>query len=90
MYWLRLTLRNTLRHPLRTVLTLVGLLVAILSFGLLQTVVDAWYTGANAAAPDRLVTRIEYDPTLARELLLCNTHAVLGYHPVVFDSNDGF
>ena len=38
-------------------LTVLGLLVAILSFGLLQTVVDAWYTGANSAAPDRLVTR---------------------------------
>ncbi|MBY0266902.1 MAG: FtsX-like permease family protein [Burkholderiales bacterium] len=57
MYWLKLTLRNALRHKLRTLLTLLGLLVAILSFGLLQTVVDAWYTGANAAAPDRLVTR---------------------------------
>ncbi len=57
MYWLKLTLRNALRHKLRTLLTLLGLLVAILSFGLLQTVVDAWYTGANSAAPDRLVTR---------------------------------
>jgi putative ABC transport system permease protein len=46
-----------LRHRLRTLLTVLGLLVAILSFGLLQTVVDAWYTGANSAAPDRLVTR---------------------------------
>jgi putative ABC transport system permease protein len=57
VFWLGLILRNALRHPLRTVLTLFGLLVAILSFGLLQTVVDAWYSGANAAAPDRLVTR---------------------------------
>lgn len=57
MYLLKLILRNTMRHKLRTLLTMVGLLVAILSFGLLQTVVDAWYTGANAAAPDRLVTR---------------------------------
>jgi len=57
VYWLKLTLRNALRHKLRTLLTLLGLLVAILSFGLLQTVVDAWYTGANSAAPDRLVTR---------------------------------
>ena len=36
MFWLGLILRNALRHPLRTVLTLFGLLVAILSFGLLQ------------------------------------------------------
>jgi putative ABC transport system permease protein len=57
MYLLNLILRNALRHRLRTLLTVLGLLVAILSFGLLQTVVDAWYTGANSAAPDRLVTR---------------------------------
>ena len=57
MHLLRLILCNTLRHKLRTLLTVLGLLVAILSFGLLQTVVDAWYSGANNAAPDRLVTR---------------------------------
>jgi putative ABC transport system permease protein len=57
MYGLKLALRNALRHKLRTLLTLTGLLVAILSFGLLQTVVDAWYAGAASAAPDRLVTR---------------------------------
>jgi putative ABC transport system permease protein len=57
MYLLKLILRNALRHRLRTLLTVLGLLVAILSFGLLQTVVDAWYAGANSAAPDRLVTR---------------------------------
>jgi putative ABC transport system permease protein len=34
-----------------------GLIVAVLAFGLLQTVVDAWYAGANSAAPNRLVTR---------------------------------
>ena len=57
MHLLKLILRNALRHKLRTLLTVLGLLVAILSFGLLQTVVDAWYSGANNAAPDRLVTR---------------------------------
>ena len=57
MHPLKLILRNALRHKLRTLLTVLGLLVAILSFGLLQTVVDAWYSGANNAAPDRLVTR---------------------------------
>ncbi len=57
MHLLKLILRNTLRHKLRTLLTVLGLLVAILSFGLLQTVVDAWYSGAKAAAPDRLITR---------------------------------
>src|SRR2546430_3606237 len=34
-----------------------GIVVAILSFGLLQTVVGAWYAGANAASDARLVTR---------------------------------
>lgn len=57
MQFLKLILRNALRHRLRTALTLLGLVVAILSFGLLQTVVDAWYAGAAGAAPTRLVTR---------------------------------
>lgn len=57
MQLLKLILRNALRHRLRTALTLLGLVVAILSFGLLQTVVDAWYAGAAGAAPTRLVTR---------------------------------
>lgn len=57
MQFPKLVLRNALRHRLRTALTLLGLVVAILSFGLLQTVVDAWYAGAAGAAPTRLVTR---------------------------------
>jgi putative ABC transport system permease protein len=57
MHFLKLVLRNALRHKLRTGLTVLGLVVAILSFGLLQTVVEAWYSGAAAAAPTRLVTR---------------------------------
>lgn len=57
MQFLKLILRNALRHKLRTALTVLGLVVAILSFGLLQTVVDAWYAGAEGAAPTRLVTR---------------------------------
>jgi len=57
MQFLKLILRSSLRHKLRTGLTVAGLVVAILAFGLLQTVVDAWYAGAEGAAPDRLVTR---------------------------------
>ncbi len=57
MHFLKLILRNTLRHKLRTALTVVGLVVAFLSFGLLQSIVDAWYHGADAAAPNRLITR---------------------------------
>lgn len=57
MYLLILITKNTLRHPLRTALTLLGLVIAILSFGFLQTVVNAWYAGANAASSTTLVTR---------------------------------
>ncbi|HVK56340.1 MAG TPA: ABC transporter permease, partial [Burkholderiales bacterium] len=55
MYILNFILKNALRHKLRTGLTVLGLVVATLSFGLLQTVVDAWYAGANAASNTRLV-----------------------------------
>lgn len=57
MHLVKLIVRNALRHKLRTGLTMLGLVVAILSFGLLQTVVDAWYAGAEGAAPNRLITR---------------------------------
>ena len=53
----RLIVRNAMRHKLRTTLTLLGLVVAIFSFGLLQTVVDAWYAGAEGASNTTLVTR---------------------------------
>ena len=52
-----LVLRNALRHKLRTTLTVVGIVVAIMAFGLLRTIVDAWYAGANASSSARLVTR---------------------------------
>ncbi|MHB0771704.1 ABC transporter permease [Bradyrhizobium sp. 1.29L] len=55
--WLTLVVRNVLRHRLRTSLTLVGLIVAILAFGVLQTVVKTWYAGVDGAAPARLLTR---------------------------------
>nr|WP_315391747.1 FtsX-like permease family protein [uncultured Duganella sp.] len=57
MYTLRLIVKNTLRHKLRTSLTILGLVVAIFAFGLLQTVVDAWYAGAEGASNTTLVTR---------------------------------
>ncbi|GAB2863381.1 ABC transporter permease [Pseudoduganella ginsengisoli] len=57
MYVLRLISRNALRHKLRTALTVLGLVVATLSFGLLQTVVGAWYAGAEGASNTTLVTR---------------------------------
>jgi putative ABC transport system permease protein len=57
MYLLKLITRNALRHRLRTLLTVFGLLIAVLAYGLLHTVVDAWYAGAAAASNARLVTR---------------------------------
>ena len=54
---LKLIVRNALRHRLRTGLTVAGLLVAVLAYGLLQTVVDAWYAGAAASSRARLITR---------------------------------
>src|SRR5438045_813766 len=52
-----LVLRNAFRHKLRTALTILGIVVAITAFGLLRTIVDAWYAGANASSSARLVTR---------------------------------
>jgi putative ABC transport system permease protein len=49
--------RNAFRHKLRTALTVTGIVVAITAFGLLRTIVDAWYAGANASSSARLVTR---------------------------------
>ncbi len=57
MFFLRLVLKNALRHKLRTALTVAGIVVAISAFGLLRTVIDAWYAGANASSSARLVTR---------------------------------
>jgi putative ABC transport system permease protein len=57
MHALKLILRNALRHKIRTGLTVFGLFVAVLAYGLLQTVVDAWYAGADAASKTRLITR---------------------------------
>lgn len=57
MYLAKLILRNALRHRLRTALTVLGLTIAVLAYGLLHTVVDAWYAGASAASNARLVTR---------------------------------
>jgi putative ABC transport system permease protein len=38
-------------------LTILGITIAILAFGLLRTVVSAWYAGVNASSATRLITR---------------------------------
>ena len=57
MFLFKLLLKNAFRHKLRTMLTMVGLIVAISAFGLLRTIVDAWYAGADATSATRLITR---------------------------------
>lgn len=52
-----LVAKNAFRHSLRTSLTMVGIIVAITAFGLLRTVVDAWYATTNGSSSARLVTR---------------------------------
>jgi putative ABC transport system permease protein len=56
-YYFKLIFKNVFRAKLRTSLTITGLVIAVMAFGLLQTVVDAWYAGANASSSTRLVTR---------------------------------
>lgn len=57
MFLIKLLFRNAFRHKLRTMLTITGIAIAILSFGLLRTVVSAWYAGVDASSASRLVTR---------------------------------
>lgn len=57
MYILKLIFRNALRHKLRTFLTILGITIAILAFGILRTLVSAWYAGVEASSSTRLITR---------------------------------
>jgi len=57
MLILKILYRNAFRNKLRTGLTVLGITVAILAFGLLRTLVDAWYAGVEASSAVRLVTR---------------------------------
>ena len=54
---LKLIFKNALRHKLRTFLTIVGISIAVIAFGLLRTVVTAWYAGVEASAANRLIVR---------------------------------
>lgn len=57
MELLKLILKNVGRHRLRAVLTILGVAIAMLAFGILRTLVGAWYAGVEASSADRLVTR---------------------------------
>jgi len=54
---LNLLVRNGLANRGRAILTMLVIAVAVVSFGVLQTAVQSYYLGAEASAPDRLVTR---------------------------------
>ncbi|MFA4915374.1 MAG: ABC transporter permease [Syntrophales bacterium] len=57
MYSLKLIFKNALRHKLRTCLTVLGIVIALLAFGILRTVITTWYAMVEAASATRLVTR---------------------------------
>lgn len=53
----KLIIKNALRNKLRALLTIVGIAIAVMAFGLLQTVVTAWNAGVEASAANRLIVR---------------------------------
>ncbi len=57
MYIFKILFKNAFRHKLRTFLTILSITIAILAFGLLRTVISAWYAGVEASSANRLVTR---------------------------------
>jgi len=57
MLLLKILFRNAFRNRLRTGLTILGMTIAILAFGLLRTVISAWYAGVEASPATRLITR---------------------------------
>ncbi len=57
MFVLKLIFRNAFRHKLRTSLTVAGVAIAVLAFGLLRTLVAAWYLGVESSSSSRLITR---------------------------------
>lgn len=54
---LKLVFKNALRHKLRSILTALGIAIAVLAFGILRTMIDAWFAGVEATSDMRLVTR---------------------------------
>ncbi len=58
MLLLKLVCKNAFfRRPGRALLTVAGMALAVLAFGMLRTVVDAWYAGVELSSATRLVTR---------------------------------
>jgi len=57
MNMFRFVRKNSFRHTLRVLLTIAGISIAVVAFGLLQTVITAWNAGVSASSPNRIVTR---------------------------------
>ena len=57
IFALKLIFKNAFRHKTRTLLTISSVVIALVAFGLLRTVVSAWYAGVAASSATRLVTR---------------------------------
>jgi len=53
----KLIAKNSLRRKLRTLLTILGLALAVMAFGLIRTLIGAWFAGVAATSPDRLIVR---------------------------------
>lgn len=57
MFLLKLLFKNAFRHKLRSSLTILSITIAILAFGLLQTLIEGFYVGAKRASVNRILTR---------------------------------
>ncbi len=57
MVLLKYLFRNILRHRLRSFLTVLSVSVAVLSYCLLNTIINAWYAGVSASSAYRLIVR---------------------------------
>ena len=53
----KLIFKNAGRHKLRTFLTVLGSGLAVMAITVIRSTIDAWYAGAEAASPNRLITR---------------------------------
>jgi len=54
---LKLIFKNAMRHKLRSSLTIIGIMIAVIAFGVLRTVVTVWDSSVDAASANRLITR---------------------------------
>ena len=87
MFFLKLALRNAFRARLRSALTLLALVIALVAFGLMQTVVGAWNAGVEMASATRVVTRSAISLTFSLPLYYRDRiRAVDGVRRVAFSN----